>query len=413
MTRFLLVASSLLATVVAQRTVIVDASNGPGTNHTTLTAALNDLQANDLIVLRAGTYTGSTKSTQHSFSIHGEGNPLVVPVLNSLQTMAFTFWGGAAQRVNLSGVRFQSDATGQWALSVGTFQNSWPAPTVHLENCEVMSVSPQADRVGLLAQAVGLTVQSCDLSTTQVIDCVASFETTWITGHDLSVYSLSTQRAQTALDVLRSEVWLIDCTLTAGSSLGAYAEPAACVGFSDNSVTKASRVHVCFNSTLTADAAPHPLWPVPAVFQDYASFWPVDPTVEYEASVVLTPSPTGPVFGPGVVPVLRTITHQASIDAPLGGNYATFVRSGIGDIVLAYASMSSFAQQLGTWELFMDLASAVPIGVGVLTTSPVQMFQVPIPNLPSLVGSVIEITGAALTPTGVLEVTNPSAGIIR
>ena len=29
----------LLATVPAQRTVIVDAANGPGTNHTTLSAA--------------------------------------------------------------------------------------------------------------------------------------------------------------------------------------------------------------------------------------------------------------------------------------------------------------------------------------------------------------------------------------
>ncbi len=69
----------LLSPALAQRTVVVDASNGPGTNHLTLTSALADLQANDLIVLRAGTYIGSYLSTQHSFSLQGEGNPLCSP----------------------------------------------------------------------------------------------------------------------------------------------------------------------------------------------------------------------------------------------------------------------------------------------------------------------------------------------
>ncbi|MBL8753872.1 MAG: hypothetical protein JNK15_11295 [Planctomycetes bacterium] len=417
MIRTLLAVSSLLAAVAAQRTVVVDQANGPGTNHTTLVAALNDLQANDRIVVRAGTYDGMAKSTQHSFSIHGEGYPTIVPPASTPwigYAMQFTFWGGAGQRANLAGLRFESNTTGQWALTVATFQNNWPAPTVHLEDCRVESVSPQADRVGLLAQAIGLTVKSCELDTTQVIDAVASFETTTIHGHDASVWNGFTQRAQTAIDLIRSEAWFIDCNVIAGSSLGANAEPAACVGFSDSSVTRFSQVHACWNSTFVADALPGPGWPVPNVFQDYTSFWPTDPVVEYDPVVTFQPSPLGATFGAGVVPTAKTsITHQATIDAPLGGSHSMFVRAAIGDIVMSWASMASFATPVGSWELFLDPLSAVPIGVGVLTTSQVQLFAIAIPNNAALLGSVVETLPVSLSPAGVLDIGNPSAGMIR
>jgi hypothetical protein len=403
----------LLATVTAQRTVVVDAGSGPGTNHTTLTAALADLQADDLIILRAGTYDGSVKSTQHSFSIQGEGNPVIQPVVGAQHTMEFTFWGGQYQRANLRDLRFESESTGQWALCVGTNQNSWPAPTVHIEHCEVVSQSLLADRCGLLAQAIGLTVRSCYLNTTQIIDCVASFEDVQIVGHDASNYLGFTQRAQTALDVVRSEVWLIDSSLHAGSSLSVYAEPASCLGFADNTFTRPSLVHICGQTDLVADAAPHSQWPVPYVFQDYAPWYPLDPTVEYEAGSSFTPSPGGPVWSPGIVQTPRTITHQWVTDALLGTTFFTTVSSDVGNIVLAYASMGSHAQRIGTYELFLDMATAVPIGVAVLVPLTSASFPIAIPATPSLRGAVVEVTGAALTPAMVLEVSNPSAGLLR
>lgn len=403
----------LLAVLPAQRTVIVDAANGPGTNHTTLTAALADLQANDLIIVRAGTYDGSFKSTQHSFGIQGEGGPVIQPLAGAQHTMEFSFWGGQYQHASFRDLRFESESTGQWALCVGTNQNSWPAPAVHIEHCEVVSQSPQADRCGLLAQAIGLTVRSCYLNTTQIIDCVASLEDVQIVGHDATTYLGFRQRAQTALDVVRSEVWLIDSSLHAGSSLGIYGEPASCLGFADNTFTRPSLVHVCGATDLLADAQPNSQWPTPYVFQDYAPWYPLDPTVEYEAGASFTPSPAGPIWSPGITQVARTITHQWVTDALLGTTFFTTVNSSVGDIVLAYASMGSFAQRIGTYELFLDMATAVPIGVAVLVPTTSASFAIAIPPTPSLRGSVIEVTGAALTPAMVLEVSNPSAGLLR
>ena len=203
----------LLAPIAAQRTVIVDAANGPGTNHTTLASAFAALQADDVLVVRAGVYAGLAFSTALPFVMMGEGNPIVQPGTAWQAALQITTYGSQYQRIAIKGMRFESQTTGQWALTVRSGYNAWPAPTVHLEDCEVLSMSPQSDRVGLLAEGVGLTAHRCNLNTTQVIGSLASFVDCTIWGCDQVVYQFGNQRAMTAIDVLRSEVWFVNTTL--------------------------------------------------------------------------------------------------------------------------------------------------------------------------------------------------------
>ncbi|MBZ0152520.1 MAG: hypothetical protein K8J09_13420 [Planctomycetes bacterium] len=405
----LLLAPSLLG----QRVVVVDANNGPGTNHTTLAAAFADLQADDYVIVRAGNYAGAHVSTQHSFCLVGEGNPVVAATPGSYATtVEIAMWGGSQQRVSIRGMTFLSQNTGQWALGTITYWNHWPAPTVHLEDCVVDSNSPLADRVSLLATSVGLTAQRCDLGTTQVVDSIATFVDCTITGDDLSSYQGATQRAQTAIDVLRSTVWFVDCTVSAGDSNLVYAEPAACIGSTDYSNSITSHVYVCGNSTLRADQSPHPSWPAPYVFHNYAPWYPPG-IVEYEGSVVMLPTPGQGIASGGLNVVQRSIACAEGSPAPLGGSFTTTVHGDANEIAFAFASMSTQpVNALGT-PLLLDLATAVPIGFAVTNGSGDAAFPVAINNVNTLRGLVVEATGGRLTSTGALELTNPVAGLVH
>lgn len=409
-----LAALSLVLPAAAQRTVVVDAANGPGTNHTTLAAAFANLLANDRIVVRAGNYVGASVSTPHTFTLVGEGNPVFTPAVGSFgSTVAITMWGGAQQRVGILGITVQSQQTGQWALAVTTFQNNWPAPTVHLEDCVVDSTSPQADRVSLLAAAIGLTAQRCTLGTTQVVDSVATFVDCTITGDDLSFYQGFTQRAQTAMDVLRSTVWIVDSVVMAGNSNFVYAEPAACIGVTDSSTTTSSRVFVCGTSTLRCDQSPESQWPTPFVFQNYAPFYPVSPTVAYESSVTLLPTPSlGGIASAGVLLQQRSIPAAKASTAPLGGTFTATVQGNLNDIAVVYASTLSQPLPVLGVPVFLDLVTAVPLGFALVPANGSVGFPLPIANNLALRGFQLEASGATLSPAGVLELTNPIAGLL-
>lgn len=402
----------LAVSAAAQRTVVVDAANGPGTNHTTLAAAFANLQNHDLIVLRAGTYTGANLVTAYDFELLGEGSPRVVPAPSTGATVDIALFGSQYQRIAIRGVRFESQNTGQWALSVRTGYNFWPAPSVHLEDVEAHSASPLMDRVGLLAQSVGLTAQRCDLNTSQVIDCAATFVECALWGFDQNYYNFSSQRAQTALDVLRSEVWIVDSTLRAGSSHGVYGEPAACVGFSDNSYTTGSHVYVSGNCTLTADPAPNVSWPVPSVFHNYQWYFPSTPLVEQEAGVVLVPSPGGPVFSTNVASATRTIPSLRASTAPLGGTWTATVHGANGDFAALLVGFASRGHRLLGRTLFVDETLAVTAGFAVLPVGQSAAFPIAVPNSVGLRGLVFEASAALLSPAGAIDATNPAASVV-
>ncbi len=412
-TRLLALLTLAAATLTAQRTVVIDASNGPGTDHTTLAAAFANLHANDLLVVRAGTYVGVNATTALSFGMQGEGNPIVTPASNATPAMTIAMFGGAVQRVSIRGMTFRSDFTGQWALNVRTSASSWPAPTVHLDGCVVESVSPQADRVALLGEGIGLTVQHCQLQTSQLIGCAATIVDSTVIGQDLSNWQGFTQRAQTALDILRSTVWIVDSTLRAGSSFGVYAEPAAGIGITDSSYTSGSSVRLCGSTIVAADPQPNSQWPTPFVLQNYLPFYPFQATVAWESTVSLQPSPSGQVFSSGLVSQPRSIACASATSAPLGGTFTTTVHGNQNEIAVVYAALTTYALPvLGTAAL-LDLAAARSLGAAVLPANGSFGFPLAIPATPSLRGTVIECSGATLSGTGLLEITNPTAGIVQ
>lgn len=403
----------LLVPVAAQRTVVVDAANGPGANHTTLASAFADLQADDVLVVRAGTYAGLAVTTALPFVMLGEGNPVVQPGVAWPAALQISMYGPQSQRIAIHGMRFESQTTGQWALTVRSGYNAWPAPTVHLEDCEVLSLSPQSDRVGLLAEGVGLTAHRCNLNTTQVIASMASFVDCTIWGCDQTVYQFANQRAMTAIDILRSEVWFVNTTLTAGTSHGAYGEPAACVGFSDASFTAGSRVYASGNCSFAADPAPNVLWPVPSVFHNYLYYYAAWPTVEFEPGMVMTPAPQGPTFSQSITTVTRTIPHLRASTAPLGGVVTLTVRGAAGDFAALLLGFTTNAQRLLGHAILVDSAAAATAGFAVLPAGLEAAFPFAVPGDAALRGLVFEGSAALLSAAGAIDATNPVAAVVR
>lgn len=402
---------ALTSLLAAQRVVTIDANNGPGTDHTTLASAFAALLEGDVLILRAGTYAGVSVNTTKSFVLLGEGNPVIEPQPTA---MSITLSGSTYQRIALRGITCHSLVTGQAALRVGTNYNFWPEPTVHLEDCQILSLSPNADRVGLAAVSVGLTAQRCTMNTSQVYSGLASFVECTIVGHDQSYVGSFSQHAQTALDVLNSEVWIVDSTLQAGNSHGVYGSPASCLGFSDASGTPASRVHVSGNSTLIADPSPHPLWPTPFVVRHYQTWWTYPAGFDYEPSVALVPTPLGPLFSANITTSLQTVPSLRASTAPLGGAFTCTGHSDPNDIVVLLAAVSSHAGRVLGLPLLLDASIAWIVGFDVIGASGEATFApVAIPNDPTLRGLVVEASSASLTPAGGLLISNPVSGVVQ
>lgn len=406
---FPLFLSTLLA---AQRVVVVDTNNGPGTDHTTLASAFAALLEGDVLLVRAGIYAGVAVNTTKSFVMLGEGNPLIQPQPTA---MSITLSGSTYQRVTLRGITCHSLVTGQAALRVSTNYNFWPEPTVHLEDCQFLSLSPQADRIGLVAVAVGLTAQRCTMNTSQVSRGLASFVECAIIGLDQSMSGPNSQPAQTALDVLNSEVWIVDSMLQAGNSHGVYGSPASCLGFSDStSTTTASRVHVSGSSSLGADLQPSPLWPPPFVVRHYQTWWPYPASFDYESGVTLVPSASGTIFSANVNASLQTVPSLRASTAPLGGAFTCTGHSDTNDIVILLAAVASHAGQVLGLPLLLDASIAWIAGFDVIGSAGEAVFApIAIPNDQSLLGLVLEASSASLTPAGALRISNPVSGVVQ
>jgi hypothetical protein len=362
--------------------------------------------------VRAGTYTGTVLTTGRSFVMVGEGSPVVEPPPAAAVTQRITMNGSQYQRVAIRGMTFHSREASQWALNVRTNYNNWPAPTVHLEDCQVLSLSPLADRVALLAESVGVTAQRCTMNTTQVRSCLATFVECDIAGLDQSWSGPLSQWAQTALDVNRSEVWIADSTLTAGDSNGVAGFGASCIGFNETSFTAASHVHVSGNTALQADQTPPASWPS-FVFENYQTFWPVPSHVDYEASVVLVPPPMGLAFSAGITTTVGTVPHLVASAAPLGGSFACEAHSAPGDVVALIAGTTSRAHTVLGLPLIADSAAALIADVGVVGGTERHAFApIPVPAQQSLLSIVLEASCLTLTPAGALVVSNPVSGIL-
>ncbi|MBK8976531.1 MAG: hypothetical protein IPM29_11490 [Planctomycetes bacterium] len=401
----------LAATLPAQRTVIVDVNNGPGTWHTTLAGALASVQDGDLIIVRAGDYVGTSVSTLHSFALVGEGGPIIRPAPATASTLRITL-SSNLQHVALRGLTIYSETTGQWALDVRSNFNGWPAPTVHVEDCTIRSLSTLNDQVGLQATSVGLTLQRCTASTVQVIASAVSIVESTLQGADARITTGFAQRPLTALDVLRSQVWVCDSTLRAGASMALNVQPASALAIVDEIFRPPSHVALCGTTTVIADPSPGAGWPAPPVVVNYTSWLPSTPTLDHEPGVTLVPAPGGVLFGPAIVVGQRTIAWLAAGAATPGANLELRVHGAPGDTAAAVFGLATFPQSVLGAPVFLNLAGALTAGIATLPGNGESLFAVPVPNLPVLRGLLVAATGVTADATGAISLTNPAAAVL-
>ncbi|MCB9876844.1 MAG: hypothetical protein H6835_04495 [Planctomycetes bacterium] len=402
------------AALTAQRVVTIDVNNGPGTDHTSLAPAFAALQDGDILIVRAGTYAGLQVSTPWDFVMIGEGNPLVQPpTVGAPEAMRITLSGSYDQRVAIRGMVFESQSTGQWALDLRSYYGSWPAPVVQMEDCDLHSDSPDNDRIALVVDNLGFTAQRCTMNTTQVIDSLVSIVECTIQGIDQSYSGSFSQFAQVALDVIRSEVWIVDSTLRAGNSNFVSGSPASCLGTKDSSTTIYSKVHVAGNSLLQADQQPALNWPTPYVFVNYASYYPAFAQIDYEPTVSLVSSPGGVLAGAGLVLTQQTVPSLAATAAPLGGAWGCTVHGDPGDLAIQLVSTTVHSQVVLGMPTLIDLAAMQFAGVGAIdATGQFAFASIAVPNDPALRTVGLQSTAVLLTPSGALRGTNPVAGQI-
>lgn len=405
----------LTVSLTAQRVVVVDQANGPGTNWTTLTAAFADLHNDDYIIVRAGVYGGVAVTTGYDFVMVGEGNPIVNPT-GTNTAMRITMNGSSYQRIAIRGLEFQSLVTGQPALRLDTNYAWWPSPSAELENVTAISLSPQADKLGLRTVAIGLTATNCHFAASSISDCLASFVGCQIIGDNASYYLSSAQRAMGGLSLNRSEVWLVDTIVDAGESMQLNNPPAAAIGFTESSYTTTSKVHVSGSSILSADQSPSPVWAVPAVLQNYQTWWVLPSNVDYEPTVGLVTAPGGTIANANIVTTVHTVPTLQASDAPLGGAWTCTAHGATNDVAILAIGTETHAQTLLGMSFLVDTGLAVVVGFAALGgsgTGSATFAPLAIPNNPTLRGTVLQGTGLFLAPNGALQASNPVTGILH
>ncbi|MCA8978028.1 MAG: hypothetical protein KDC98_25100 [Planctomycetes bacterium] len=409
----ILVLSLLLAPcTLAQRAVVVDGLNGPGTSHTTIDAAMLDLRQGDVITVRAGTYYGGTYTTPYSFVLVGEGSPTVQPVDTQHPALDLTCSGGDHQRVSVKGMRFESQNTGQWAIAL---KSNFLPPAVHLEDCIAESTSPQADRNALYARSVWLTVARCTLATTQIQDASAAFTDCTIIGHSQDYYAgVISQHAQSALDVIRSKVWVADCALSAGDSHFVTASPPACVHFADNtsSTYSSSQLFLSGNTTLRADQEPSASVTPPDVLHNNHYYYPAWPAVTHEPTVTFVPAPGGAVFGQSITNQTGSVPSLRTTPAALGGSWICTVHGPVGELAGLAIGFASWVHEFQGFPMLLDHTQSAIAGFATLGATGSAQFAFPLPNDPAFRGLVFEGQGALISPLGAIAATNPASGIV-
>lgn len=187
-----------LAAIAAAQTFVVDANNGPGTNFTTLTAAVAAAPDGATLIVRFGNYHGTVLVAGKGLTIVGEPGASIDAV------MVFNTTPG--QRFVLRGLPFFSTAAGFLQL-----QNC--AGPVHIENCGValFPLTPPPSS--------SLSALNC----AQVYVTGSTFRTTTGFGASdvvLTNCSLAGGGGQSGLSQSGGATTLANCTVTGGLSFG-------------------------------------------------------------------------------------------------------------------------------------------------------------------------------------------------
>jgi len=359
--------------VATAQTYIVDAANGPGTNFTSIVAAIPAVPDGAVLVVRAGNYG--------SFTIDGKG----LTVLGEPGAQVTTLLGPTITNLTpAQGVLLRG-------LVLTPFFGSVGSANVTLQNCqgsvalEGLSASTGAHR---------LIVQQC--AHVQVRNCIYNAQVS-VTGSAVAFTDcwLSSGSTQAAILQQGGSVQLTNAQLHGvGFGVPAAGPCVAMVG-GDLRVLGASLL----DTTLFGGN------PGPALIGNGVVR--IDPSVTVAAGAV--------PFGPGLVVTTLAMPHVTAVSAPLGGTLFAGLRGPVGSLGVLSVAWPGPAVAIAPLAdpIFWDLSTAVNQAVGVPAVGQPVGSQIVVPNNPVFRGVGLVYHGFTWEPVGGLQVSNPVAVVVH
>ena len=390
---------------------VVDSTNGPGTDFTTLAPAIAAVGDGETIIVRSGTYAGVRRfATSRSFSLIGTGSPLILGVGTSPQDSALgiDLNGGPQQRISISGLMFAAYGTPVVFANLNS-----PRSVIHAEDLAI-AFMPSPNSV---SQGAGMSV-SGGLATLRAINsnapvylmsCTAYAQNVTVQALNLASVGNTVRPAFAALVCQSASAQFYACRFQAGSSLGSTnpfaADPAP------GAVVAAAQLHFGASCYVSADPAPPNQLPGRPVFHGILQPF---TTVTHDATATFVPSPQGIVFGSYVSSGVDYRTHLTHGPGTLGGTLVSVIQGMPGHPVALYCNVSINPLSLWGNMVLLDLASAVPLGVGTFDASGRASYTLPLPNDPRYRGTVLELQGFTLhLQAGLVGTTNAAATALR
>lgn len=375
--RLALALGLLTATGIAQRTWIVDAANGPGTDFTDLPPALTAATAGDRIVIRAGSYTGgATEKPLRLVAEPGAG----LSVFNSLIVRRLP----AGTAFEISGLRIESAPFG-FGLHV-------------LDNLGVVTLR---DLTG-----PPLTPVTVALRNNEYVALSGHMPPVYATDSTLAVSSASIAPSGTGQDALKAidcTIFVSDSTLTGGPG-SPSGNPLASGPGTGIYVTGGT---LRISGTVVAQGGPamglNPRNAYGLAARDS------DVTIDPGATFVGTLGPAiwtlggqltyVPVPGLGVTSAPPGGTVQAALTAPAGT-----------PAVLAASAFAAVAPSV-FGMLVLDPLSTVTVTSGTTSPQGVLGASIPVPPTASLRGTPVHFQGIVALPG--LELTTPASIVLH
>jgi len=391
-----LVASAPLA---AQRTFIVDAQNGPGTNFTDLAPALAQAQHGDVYVIRAGTYGAA--STDKGVALLGQGGVLIdagaaaTPALTVANLPAGTSF--TLKQIELAG-------TGAEGMSVQSCNGR-----VHLAQLRVSKQVPLAS----------VNIDQCREVTMVDVQLVGTLRSSNAT----LVVTSSTLRGQNgvpgvisgtaALAVAQSTVVLADGTLTGGDGyfgMGATQAPAAALYANGSDVALAATAP---GRTALTGGSCNGGFCSPVFGAAAASL--NNSVLRYSSGVVFSTQYGGSpftLFGTARA-IQEPLPGLVASGGTRGGTLSTTIASAPGDPLVLVLGLPADPVAYAFGLLAIDFNVFVVLVQGTQGPSGATTLTLPVPGNPQLAGKAIALQAASFdVASGRLFFTNPAVVVL-
>ncbi|MEZ5966885.1 MAG: hypothetical protein R3F56_23800 [Planctomycetota bacterium] len=396
----------LCGPAVAQRVWIVDVAGGPGTDFTQIAAALASplVSGGDVLRVRAGDYEAFV--TDKGVAVLGEGTVRIGDFSGTLPTTSVVVQGLPAGAVftmanvlvghsctNARAAIMLNDTAGRVHLenvdTQGIGYPTWLQPTVRsvwLLRCRLLTWNG-----GRVAGGGGIYADTSTLALTGVVSY-------GIRGTDLGIRIIP---STPGLELWSSEAFVCATDLVGGNGDG---NVSASPGLRANVLFESSRVHLAGAATNSVRAGFG--GPTPAIRMR-------SNTLIYDPTVQLVPSGGAAAIESSGLVEARPVGFVAGHGAPLGGTAEARVHSPPGTLVFLALGLPTVGQASPFGPLYLDLASMVPLAVGVQGALGVTVQPLPVPSVPELRGLAIGLQAAVTYPPGnETGLTNPTAIVL-